>query len=80
MTDKARAQGRIEAPGRGIASMIGGSLPLTLNDGVVKWVSGDFQLGQILVSRGLAALIIITLVLVYHTEFHVFRLKYPALP
>jgi len=48
MTDKARAQGRIEAPGRGIASMIGGSLPLTLNDGVVKWVSGDFQLGQIL--------------------------------
>lgn len=74
---KARAQGRIEAPGRGIACMVGGGLLLTMNDAVVKWVSGDFQLGQILVSRGLAALIVIALVLCWRREFHVFRVRYP---
>ena len=79
MTDKSRSRGRIEAPGRGIACMIGGSLLLTMNDGVVKWVAGDFQLGQILVSRGLAALIIITLVLCWRGEFQIFRVNYPKL-
>ena len=79
MTDKARAQGRIEAPGRGNACMIGGSLMLSMHDGVVKWVSGDFELGQILVSRGLAVLIIITLALACRTEFHVFQVRYPEL-
>ena len=51
MTDKTPVPGRIEAPGRGIACMIGGGLLLTMNDAVVKWVSSEFQLGQILVSR-----------------------------
>ena len=79
MTNKARTPGRIEAPGRGIAYMIGGSLLLTMNDAVVKWVSSDFQLGQILVSRGLAALVIITLVLCWRKEFNIFRVKYPKI-
>ncbi|MDA1099342.1 MAG: DMT family transporter [Proteobacteria bacterium] len=78
-TDKARAPGRIEAPGRGIACMIGGSLLLTMNDAVVKWVASDFQLGQILVSRGLAALIIITLVLGWRKEFRIFQVNHPKL-
>ncbi|MDE0943490.1 MAG: DMT family transporter [Alphaproteobacteria bacterium] len=69
--------GRVEAPGRGIACMVVGSLLLTSNDAVVKWVSGDFQVGQILLSRGLTALILITLILFWRRETHLFRIKYP---
>ena len=71
--------GRIEAPGRGIACMVGGSLLLTMNDGVVKWVAGDFELGQVLFSRGLAAMIIIALVLCWRRDFHIVRARYPKL-
>ena len=71
--------GRIDAPGRGIACMVGGSLLLTMNDGVVKWVAGDFELGQVLFSRGLAALIIIALVLCWRRDFHIVRARYPRL-
>ena len=71
--------GRIEAPGRGMACMMGGSLLLTVNDGVVKWVSGDFQVGQILAFRGLAALILIALVLWWRNEFHIFQVRYPKI-
>ena len=78
MSGDAGASGRIEAPGRGIACMMGGSLLLTVNDAVVKWVSGEFQLGQVLASRGLAALIVITAVVVWREEFHIFRIKYPG--
>ncbi len=78
LVDKARPPGRVEAPGRGIAYMIVGSLLLTMNDAMVKWASSEFQLGQILASRGLAALIIIALVLCWRKEFHIFRVKYPG--
>ena len=79
MMVRARAQGRIEAPGRGIACMFGGSLLLTMNDAVVKWVSSDFQLGQILVFRGLAALTVIALVLYWRKDPHTFRVRYPKM-
>ena len=42
---KPQSAGRVEAPGRGMACMIGGGLLLTMNDGVVKWLSGDYQVG-----------------------------------
>ena len=58
--------------------MMAGCLLLTLNDAVVKWISGEFQLGQVLASRGLAALIVITAVVVWREEFHIFRIKYPG--
>jgi drug/metabolite transporter (DMT)-like permease len=77
MMNKVRARGRVEAPGQGITCMIVGSLLLTMNDAVVKWVSSDFQLGQILASRGLAALTVIALVLYWRKEFHIFRVKFP---
>ena len=69
--------GRIEAPGRGIACMVIGSLLLSSNDAVVKWVSGEFQVGQILFSRGLTALILITIILFWRRELHLFKIKYP---
>jgi drug/metabolite transporter (DMT)-like permease len=59
--------------------MVGGSLLLTMNDGVVKWVASDFELGQVLFSRGLAALIIIVLVLCWRRDFHIIRARYPKL-
>ena len=77
MVGSPRPLGRIEAPGRGIACMVGGSLLLTMNDGVVKWVASDFELGQILFSRGLVALIIIALVLCWRRDFYIVRVRYP---
>ncbi len=71
--------GRIEAPRRGIACMLAGCLLLTMNDAVVKWVSGEFQLGQVLASRGLAAVIIIVLVLSWRRRFNIHRVRYPGL-
>ncbi len=72
-----RASGRVEAPGRGIACMIGGGLLLTLNDGVVKWAATDFQVGQILAFRGSAALFLIIAVLCWRGEFTVLQVRYP---
>ncbi len=70
--------GRVEAPGRGIACMMAGCLLLTVNDAVVKWVSGEFQLGQVLATRGLAALIVIMAVVAWRKELHIFRIRYPG--
>ena len=78
MSEGVRIFGRVEAPGRGIACMLAGCLLLTVNDAVVKWVSGEFQLGQVLATRGLAALIIILAVVAWRKEFHIFRVKYPG--
>ena len=60
-----------------MACMIGGSLLLTMNDGVVKWLSGDYQVGQILTFRGAAAVILITGVLLWRREFNIFEVRYP---
>ncbi len=69
--------GRVEAPGRGMACMMGGGLLLTMNDGLVKWVSGDFQVGQILAIRGGVAVMLILAVLWARDELHIFRVTYP---
>lgn len=74
---KPQSAGRVEAPGRGMACMIGGGLLLTMNDGVVKWLSGDYQVGQILTFRGAAAVILITGVLLWRREFNIFEVRYP---
>ncbi len=74
---KPHSAGRVEAPGRGMACMIGGGLLLTMNDGVVKWLSGDYQVGQILTFRGAAAVILITGVLLWRREFNIFEVRYP---
>lgn len=60
-----------------MACMIGGGLLLTMNDGVVKWLSGDYQVGQILTFRGAAAVILITGVLLWRREFNIFEVRYP---
>jgi drug/metabolite transporter (DMT)-like permease len=69
---------RIEAPRRGIACMLAGSLLLTMNDAVVKWVSGEFQLGQVLASRGFAAVVVIALILSWRGNFRILRVRYPG--
>jgi len=79
MTNGPRTAGRVEAPGRGMACMIAGGLLLTMNDGVVKWLSGDYQVGQILAIRGAAAVILITCVLCWRREFNIFQVRYPKI-
>lgn len=41
------------SPGRGIAFMLMGGALLTTNDAVLKWLTGDFPVGQIIFMRGL---------------------------
>jgi drug/metabolite transporter (DMT)-like permease len=62
-----------------MACMIAGGLLLTMNDGVVKWLSGDYQVGQILAIRGAAAVILITCVLCWRREFNIFQVRYPKI-
>ncbi|MDA1091449.1 MAG: DMT family transporter [Proteobacteria bacterium] len=50
------------APGRGIAfTLLGGAL-LTANDAVLKWLSGDYPVGQLLFVRGLFVLLAISVI------------------
>ena len=49
----ARPPGTSISPGRGIAFMMMGGALLTMNDAVLKWLTGDFPVGQIMFMRGL---------------------------
>lgn len=44
---------RLDAPGRGIALMLGGLLVLTVNDAVAKWLTGSYPIPQVIALRGL---------------------------
>lgn len=49
------------SPGRGILYSLLGGLLLTANDAVLKWLTGDYPVGQLLFFRGLFVLLLITL-------------------
>lgn len=53
------------SPFRGVLCMIGAGLFLTLNDAVLKWLTGDYPVGQIMFLRGLFVFLPISL-LVWH--------------
>ena len=53
------------SPLRGVLCMIGAGLFLTLNDAVLKWLTGDYPVGQIMFLRGLFVFLPIAL-LVWH--------------
>lgn len=55
-----RARGSA-SPGRGILYSLLGGLLLTANDAVLKWLTGDYPVGQLLFFRGLFVLLVITL-------------------
>ncbi len=46
---------------KGIACMIGGVATLTLNDGVMKWMTASYPVGEIIFIRGLFVLIVVAL-------------------
>ena len=50
------------SPGRGISFTILGGALLTSNDAVLKWLSGDYPVGQLLFVRGLFVLLAISLI------------------
>jgi len=59
----AAGYGRREAFGRGVACMVGGTALLTANDAVVKWVTADLPVGQIMFVRGALLLSVLTALL-----------------
>ena len=50
------------APGRGIFFTVLGGALLTMNDAVLKWLTGDYPVGQLLFIRGLFVLAAISLI------------------
>mgnify|MGYP006426929171 CR=1 FL=1 len=46
---------------KGIACMIGGVAILTLNDGVMKWMTASYPVGEIIFIRGLFVLMVVAL-------------------
>lgn len=54
-------RGQVEAAGRGIVFMIVSGALLTANDSIVKWMSADLPIGQIMFLRGIAALALVSL-------------------
>ena len=46
-----------QSPAKGIACAIAGGALLTLNDGVMKWLTGSYPIGEILFVRGAFAFI-----------------------
>ena len=50
------------APGRGIFFTVLGGALLTMNDAVLKWLPGDYPVGQSLFIRGLFVLVAISLI------------------
>ncbi len=50
---------RIHAPGRGIVYLIGGGFCFTVNDAIIKWISGSLPVGEMITLRSLVSLVII---------------------
>ncbi|NQU61444.1 MAG: DMT family transporter [Rhodospirillales bacterium] len=61
-----RPESQSIAAGRGIAFMLLGGALLTMNDAVLKWLTGDYPVGQIMFMRGLFVFLPIS-ILVYHS-------------
>ncbi len=53
VADVSRASARPNAPGRGILFMLLGAAVLTVNDTVLKWLTGGYPTGQIMFMRGI---------------------------
>jgi len=63
------------SPGRGILySLLGGFL-LTANDAVLKWLTGDYPVGQLLFFRGLFVLAAISIIVWRSGGLEVIRIK-----
>ncbi len=63
------------APGRGIAFTILGGALLTANDAVLKWLTGDYPVGQLMFVRGLFVLLAISLIVWRSGGFAVIRVN-----
>ena len=63
------------APGRGIALTILGGALLTANDAVLKWLTSDYPVGQLLFVRGLFVLLAISLIVWRSGGFSVIRIN-----
>ena len=63
------------APGRGIALTILGGALLTANDAVLKWLTVDYPVGQLLFVRGLFVLLAVSLIVWRSGGFALIRIN-----
>ena len=63
------------SPAKAIACVIGGGALLTLNDGVMKWLTGGYPTGEILFMRGMFAFIPILLLAWRAGGLHALRIR-----
>jgi len=63
------------APGRGILFTVLGGALLTMNDAVLKWLTGDYPVGQLLFIRGLFVLLAISVIIWRAGGFAVIRVN-----
>lgn len=63
------------SPFRGVLCMIGAGLFLTLNDAVLKWLTGDYPVGQIMFLRGLFVFLPISLLVWHAGGLHSLRIR-----
>ena len=66
---------RINAPGRAIAYALLSSFLLTSNDAVVKWISGDLAVGEIIFLRGAVSIVAILAYAARHGGFAALRVS-----
>jgi len=63
------------AAGRGIAFMLLGGALLTMNDAVLKWLTGDYPVGQIMFMRGIFVFLPISILVYYSGGLLVLRIN-----
>lgn len=64
-----------DRPGRGMVFSVLGSLLLTMNDSVAKFLSADWPVGQIMGLRGTVILCLILGILAWQRRLHVLRIQ-----
>ncbi|MAH85291.1 MAG: hypothetical protein CBB68_13780 [Rhodospirillaceae bacterium TMED8] len=76
------AKGRLNgssAPIKGITCMIGGAALLTANDAVIKWLTADYPVGQIMFLRGIFVLAPISFLIWHAGGVHRLQTRQPLL-
>lgn len=67
------------APGRAIALMMGGSMLLTMNDAVMKWLTSGYPVGQLLFTRAMFSFVVIALCVRFYGGLNSLRIHNPRL-
>lgn len=67
------------APGRAIALMMAGSMLLTMNDAVMKWLTSGYPVGQLLFTRAMFSFVVIAFCVRFYGGLKSLRIHNPRL-